>query len=330
MELLFDGRWDGEHGIGRFAREMRARLPVAHELRARIAPWSPVDPAHLALRLLSAPRAALFYSPGYNAPLASPVPFVFTIHDLNHIRFPDARTALKTLYYERVMKPACRRARAVVTVSAYSRADICAWSGLPPERVVDVGNGVGAQFVPAGERLAHPRPYVLCVGNRKPHKNEQRSLAAFAGIAARVPHDLLFTGAPTPQLLQAVQARGLSGRVGFLGTLDDRRLAAAYRGAGAVLFVSLYEGFGLPVIEAQACGAPVISSDVCSLPEVAGGAALLVDPRSSSAIAAALDAVLTDPELTQRLVLAGQANCARYSWERTGAALRGVLAACAS
>jgi glycosyltransferase involved in cell wall biosynthesis len=303
-------------------------LPVARELHAPVAPWSPLDPAHLSLRLLSAPRSALFYTPGYNAPLACAVPFVFTIHDLNHIRFPEARSALKTLYYERIMKPACLRARAVVTVSKYSKADICAWSGLPPERVVDVGNGVGATFAPEGERFAHPRPYVLCVGNRKPHKNEQRSVAAFARIAARLPHDLLFTGAPTPQLLQAAAAGGLSGRIGFLGRLDDRQLAAVYRAAAAVLFVSLYEGFGLPVIEAQACGAPVISSDVCSLPEVAGGAALLVEPRSVAAIAAALEAVLTDAALARRLVLAGRANSARYSWDRTGEAVRQLLAGC--
>jgi len=325
MTLLFDARWSGEHGIGRFAREVRARLPVARELRAPLAPWSPLDPAHLSLRLLSAPRAALFYSPGFNAPLVSKVPFVFTIHDLNHIRFPQARTMLKSLYYERIMKPACRRARAVATVSAYSKADICAWSGLPPERVVDVGNGVGAPFGPDGEKFAHPRPYVFCVGNRKPHKNEARCLAAFASIAARVPHDLLLTGAPSAQLLQAVVAGRLSGRVRFLGRIDDQQLAAVYRAAAAVLFVSLYEGFGLPVIEAQACGTPVISSDVCSLPEVGGGAALLVDPLSVEAIAAALEAVLTDTRLARRLTLAGHANCARYSWERTGEALRALL-----
>ncbi|MGH8142011.1 MAG: glycosyltransferase, partial [Steroidobacteraceae bacterium] len=119
-----------------------------------------------------------------------------------------------------------------------------------------------------------------------------------------------------------------SKRVKFLGRLDDRRLAAVYRGAAAVLFVSLYEGFGLPVIEAQACGAPVISSDVCSLPEVAGGAAVLVDPRSVGAIAAALEAVLTDAALARRLTLAGRANCARYSWDRTGAAVQQLLAGC--
>ncbi len=328
MKLLFDARWDGEHGIGRFAREVRARLAVAADLRAPMAPWSALDPAHLALRLRSAPRPDLFYSPGYNAPLASPVPFVFTIHDLNHIRFPEARTALKALYYERIMKPACRRARAVVTVSAYSKADICAWSGLPPERVIDVGNGVGAPFDTEGEKYAHLRPYVLCVGNRKPHKNERRSLAAFARIAASVPHDLLFTGEPTLPLLQAAAEAKLSGRVYFLGRLDDRRLAAVYRAAAAVLFVSLYEGFGLPVIEAQACGAPVISSDVCALPEVSGGAALLVDPRSAGAIAAALEAVLTDAALARRLTLLGRANCARYSWDRTGAAVQQLLAGC--
>ena len=306
---------------------MHAYLPAALELRSAIAPWSPLDPAHLAWRLLRLPPSTLFYSPGYNAPLAARAAFALTIHDLNHIHFPQAQSRLKTLYYERILKPACRRARVVLTVSDYSRERICAWSGLPPERVINVGNGVGGAFRPDGTVMRHPHPYVLCVGNRKPHKNERRSLEAFAAVSRSVPHDLLFSGAATPSLLRAIEETGLSGRVHFLGQLSDRDLAAAYRGAAALLFASLYEGFGLPVLEAMASGTPVITSNVCSLPEVAGGAALLVDPYSCPAIAAALEAVLTQPCLARRLTAAGRANAARYSWERTGLAVRTVLAA---
>lgn len=328
MGLLFDARWKGSHGIGRFAREVRSRLPSATDLTARVAPWSPIDPAHLSWRLLSAPRRTLFYSPGYNAPLAARVPFVFTIHDLNHIRFAEAHTPLKALYYERVMRPACARAEAVVTVSEYSRADICEWSGLSGERVINVGNGVNPIFTPEGERFGHPQPFVFCVGNRKAHKNEERSIKAFGRLADRVSHDLLLCGEPNQALRELIHSLALSERVHFLGAVDDRTLAAVYRSASVVLFASLYEGFGLPVLEAMASGTPVVTSNVCSLPEVAGGAALLVNPRVTEEIAAALEQALTDTTLAQRLVQLGMVNAVRYSWDKTGASLRTLLSAC--
>jgi glycosyltransferase involved in cell wall biosynthesis len=330
MNVLFDARWIGDHGIGRFAREVRSRIPVARDFHSRIKPWSPFDAAHLSLRLSCVREQALFYSPGYNAPLTARVPFIFTIHDLNHIDFADSRTYAKEAYYEHVMKPACSRARAVLTVSQYSRNRICAWSGVEPSRVVNVSNGVDPVFTAEGRKYAHARPYVLCMGNRKPHKNEPRTLLAFAKVARRIPHDLIFSGQPAGTLLSLAQEAGISSRVHFLGTRPDTDLAAAYRGAAAMLFVSLHEGFGLPVIEAMACGIPVITSNVCALPEVAGNAALTVDPLSVDAIAEALWTSLTDESAAAARVREGIAAVTRYSWERTGLAVRRVIESCLS
>jgi len=325
--LLFDARWIGDHGIGRFAREVRTRIPGAQDFQSRIKPWSAFDAAHLSLRLGSLRKPALFYSPGYSAPLTARVPFIFTIHDLNHIDCAESRTYAKELYYERVMKPACRLARAVLTVSQYSRDRICEWSGIEPGRVVNVSNGVDPVFTPIGEKYAHPRPYVLCMGNRKPHKNETRTLLAFAQLAPRISHDLLFSGLPSDSLLKLIQETDLSGRVHFLGRRSDAELASIYRGAEALLFVSLHEGFGLPVVEAMACGTPVITSNVCALPEVAGNAARTVDPLSVDAIAAALWASLTDNTTLAR-VREGLGAVAKYSWERTGVEVRRVIESC--
>jgi glycosyltransferase involved in cell wall biosynthesis len=326
--LLFDARWIGDHGIGRFAREVRSRIPGAQDFQSRIKPWSAFDAAHLSLRLGSLRTPALFYSPGYSAPLTARVPFIFTIHDLNHIDCAESRTYAKELYYERVMKPACRLARAVLTVSQYSRDRICAWSGIEPSRVVNVSNGVDPIFTPVGEKYAHPRPYVLCMGNRKPHKNEARTLLAFAQVAPRIPHDLIFSGVPSDSLLKLVQEADMSERVHFLGPRSDAELASVYRGAAALLFVSLHEGFGLPVVEAMACGIPVITSNVCALPEVAGNAARTVDPLSVDAIAAALWASLTDNTTSTARVREGLGYVAKYSWERTGIAVRRVIESC--
>lgn len=328
MTLYFDSRWIGEHGIGRFAREVRAALPEAVDIESGRKPSSPVDPVALALRLARLRKGDVFYSPGYNAPIVCSVPFVFTIHDLNHIEFSGARSAAKSAYYRFVMRPACRRAHAVLTVSEYSRRRIAEWSGVDIRRIHNVGNGVDRRLGPQGERFAHPRPYLLCVSNRRPHKNERRTVEAFAGIAARVPHDLLFVGDSSLELEALVTSLHLIDRVHFVGRVGDDCLASLYRAAEAVVFVSLYEGFGLPVIEAQASGCPVVTSNVTSLPEIAGDGAILVDPLDTAGIASALMAVLTDQGLRSTLVERGQANAQRYSWGRTAERVRAVIEAC--
>ena len=168
------------------------------------------------------------------------------------------------------------------------------------------------------------------MGNRKPHKNEARSLLAFARLARRIPHDLLFSGVSSAALQQQILQSGLSGRVHFLGSLSDPQLASVYRGAAVMLFVSLLEGFGLPVIEAMACGVPVVTSNVCALPEVAGSAALTVDPLSVADISDALWACLTDETAVTARVEEGVRSVTRYSWERTGNAVRRVIESCLS
>lgn len=328
MNVLFDARWIGDHGIGRFAREVRSRIPGVRDFKSKIKPSSPFDAAHLSLRLSSMRPPALFYSPGYSAPVVARVPFIFTIHDLNHIDCQESRTYAKAVYYERVMKPACRLARAVLTVSQYSRDRICAWSGVESSRVVNVSNGVDPVFTTQGQKYAHPRPYVLCMGNRKPHKNEVRTLLAFAKVAHRIPHDLIFSGVASENLLKQTLDAGISERVHFLGPRSDTELAGAYRGAAAMLFVSLYEGFGLPVAEAMACGVPVITSNVCALPEVAGDAALTVNPLSVDAIADALLISLADDAASAARIREGISAVARYSWDRTGLEVRRVIESC--
>jgi glycosyltransferase involved in cell wall biosynthesis len=325
MELLFDSRWIGEHGIGRFAREVRARLPHARDIYSSAKPSSALDALRLSVELACRPRNTLFYSPGYNSPWATRLPFIFTIHDLAHIDFDESRTKAKSYYYDRVMKPACKRARAVLTVSEFSRQRICEWSGLPDTAVTNVGNGVAAVFQPTGRGYPHGNRYVYCVGNRRANKNELRAIQGFGTLATRIPHDLLFSGPPAAHLTEEVSRLGLLDRVRFLGKLTDEDLAAVYRGADVVVFASLYEGFGLPVIEAMACGAPVVTSNICSLPEVAGGAAVLVDPHSSEEISDAILRVLSDQSLASELRQRGIVNAKRFSWESTGEAVRRLL-----
>ncbi|HEY6878198.1 MAG TPA: glycosyltransferase family 1 protein [Polyangiales bacterium] len=325
MPILFDARWYGDHGVGRFAREIRKRLDAeVTEFTGPIRPWHPLDCFYSGVRLATH-RRQLFVSPGYNSPLAN-VPFAFTIHDLAHIENDENRHPLKSAYYELIMKPACRRARKVFTVSEYSRARIAEWSGLDERQVINVSNGVDDTFCAGGDAQSSEVPYVFCPTSRRPHKNEERSMRAFARAYAGAERKLVFLGEPSGELLALASELGIAPRVEFLGRVDDEQLARVYRGARVVLFASLYEGFGLPVIEAMACGAPVITSNVCSLPEVAGGAALLVEPSQVDSITEALRALDGDEPRREQMRALGLLNARRFSWDTTGAKVREALA----
>lgn len=322
--IYYDARWIGAHGIGRFAAELHSRLHL-RQLHISGSPSSPVDPLRMVASMLRLPRRVIIFSPGYNAPLALVRPYVLTVHDLNHIAVRENRSVAKRLYYHLVLRSACLRARRVLTVSDFSRRQIIDWSGVQPDKVVNVGNGVGPAYRPDGERYEAGYPYLLCVSNRKPHKNELRLIEAFsrAQIDPRV--RLLFTGGARDELNSAIRRCGVAGRIGFLGRIEEERLPSLYRGSLALVFPSLYEGFGLPVLEAMACGTPVLTSGVASLPEVAGGAALLVDPLSIDEIAAGIKRICEDHVLRRELRAAGLQRSADFSWDRVAERVSHVL-----
>ena len=322
--MLADYRWCGPHGIGRFAAEVLRRLPA---LGAVPAPWKllhPLEPARLSWVLWRL-RPQVYFSPGFNPPLCSPVPFVFTLHDLIHMRFPAASSPTKQAYYRLVVRPAVQRASRVLTVSRHTKQDILAWTGVPDERVVVVGNGVGAAFCPEGRRHAPGYPYLLYASNRKPHKNLPRLLQGLARSGLQRDVRLVLTGAPEAGLSQQITALKLHDRVVYAGQLSDADLVAYYRGALALVCPSLYEGFGLPPLEAMACGTPVVSSNLSALPEVVGDAAVLVDPYNVEAIAWGMQRVVEDSALRQALYHKGLARAKQFTWEQTAARVSQVL-----
>lgn len=324
MPILSDGRWRGLHGIGRFASEVLGRLPAHALLENGPRPLSPLDPAWLTCHVLTR-RPGVFFSPGFNPPPICPFPCVFTIHDLIHVEDPVA-TIAKRLYYALVLRPAARRAFRVLSVSEYSRRCILEWSGLPEERVVNVGNGVGPPFQPEGARYEPGFPYALYVGNSRPHKNLPRLLSAFRDLECPELR-LLLTGRATPAVAAEIRRLRLERRTRFLGTLSDDELAAVYRGALFVVLPSLMEGFGLPALEAMACGTPVIVSNRTALPEVAGDAGLLVDPLDAGSMKRAMEKVLGDADLRAAMRAAGLRRVGLFSWHGVAARVRSVLEA---
>lgn len=327
VELLADARWIGPHGIGRFAREVLSRvgggfldkgLPLLH----------PLEPFWLSFQLYRR-QPQVYFSPGFNPPLVSPCPFVFTIHDLIHLRVPQEVSPAKQLYYKAVVRPAARRAYRVLTVSEYSRREILEWARLPEHRVTVVGNGVSTAYSPEGPRHQPGYPYLLYVGNRKPHKNLGRLFRAFAASGLARDVRLVLSGPLDAETHNLARSLGIEGGVVFAGLIPEEELPAYYRGATALVFPSLYEGFGLPPLEAMASGTPVLTSNTTSLPEVVGDAAVTVDPLDIDQMAARLRELVEDTALRAVLRERGLERARLFSWEKTAEAVRRVLEAAA-
>jgi glycosyltransferase involved in cell wall biosynthesis len=320
--IHYDPRWSGPHGIGRFSDEVISRLGPVRPLRIGVRKLSPLDPIATALAVARL-RSGAYFSPSFNGPVRCPVPFAFCIFDLIHLRFEQESSVARRAYYSLVVKPASRRAARVFTISAHSRQSILEWSGLPEDRVRSVSCGVGRHFVPEGRRHAPGYPYFLFVGRREPHKNVPRLLQAFAAARCRSDLRLVFTGAPDAVTEAEVRRLNMSGAVIFSPGIGDEELAAYYRGAAALAFPSLYEGFGLPIAEAMACGTPVITSNVTAMPETAGdGNALMVDPLSVDAIRDAMERIAADDGLRASLRERGLAQARKFSWDEVARLIR--------
>ena len=322
--IYADQRWIGKGGIGRFAQHVLAGLDY-HPVSVVWDPASPVDSWRLAKDLGKLNRNDVFFSPGYSSPIFCGSPFVLTLHDLNHIDRPENSNRTKRLYYATVLRRACKRASKILTVSDFSRLRIVDWAGVPQEKVLNVRNGVDPAFNPSVAAYGLPFPYLLCVSNRKRHKNEFRTVEAFArsGLVSTV--RLVFTGNSTPSLAAFIERNHVAQSVHFVGRVPEARLPSLYRSAEALVFASLYEGFGLPVLEAMACGTPVVSANTTALPEVAGDAALLVDPTSVDEIAEAMKRIIGNTSLRQHLQQRGLTQAARFPWKYTAGKVHKLL-----
>ncbi|AZI43776.1 glycosyltransferase family 1 protein [Deinococcus psychrotolerans] len=269
-------------------------------------------------------RSDIFFSPGYTPPVSWRGPMVFTIHDLIHIDVQEESSLFKTLYYNAVVRPSMSRAQRVLTVSEYSRQRLLEWSGVSPEQVVVVGNGVDATFSPEGAVHRPGYPYILYVRNTKPHKNVAELLRAFA-LMNMSDVRLLLSGVADDDTRHEALRLGILERIVFTGRIPEADLPAYYRGAAVVTMPSLYEGFGLPPLEGMACGVPVVVSDSTSLPEVVGDAGLLIDPRSAESVADGLTRALSDTALRQQMRERGLERAKLFKWDDVADRVRRVL-----
>ncbi len=235
----------------------------------------------------------------YRAPLRPQAPLVVTVHDLAVLRHPDAFPRWHRETGTRALWAGVRAADAIVCVSSFTRDELLSLLPVPPERVRIVPNGVDRVFTP--DRPAAEGDYVLAVGTLEPRKNLGAAVEAarIAGVELRVAGAVGWGGVAAD---------------GWVGEPSDEELAALMRGARCLVYPSLYEGFGLPVLEAMACGTPVVTSAGGATEEVAGGAAVLVDPRDPVAVAAGIDEA---DRRRDELVAAGKARAATFTWDRS-------------
>ncbi len=285
-------------------------------------------------------RARVLHEPHYVLPPLVRCKSVVTIHDCIHLRFPQYLPNRAALTYARAqMGSAARRSHRILTVSEASKRDILHYFPVHPEKITVIYNAIDERFaVPppeedvqrVAERYQLRDRFVLYVGNVKPHKNLERLIDAFHVLRQSPGLDdvkLVLIGDEISRyaaLRRAVHRYNLHKFVRFLGFLSDETLAIVYRLARVFVFPSLYEGFGLPPLEAMASGTPVVTSNVSSLPEVTGDAALLVDPTVAEAIADAMRRILTDPAVAADLSARGLRRAREFSWEHAAARIRDI------
>ncbi|MDH7486095.1 MAG: glycosyltransferase family 1 protein [Anaerolineae bacterium] len=287
-------------------------------------------------RLLRVLGMDLLHGLAYATPLASPCPTVVTVHDLTFFRFPETLKPFKRCYLRAATRSATRRAVRIIAVSRQTRDDLAQILQVPLEKVDVVHNGVSEAFHPVAaqevaafrQRRGLPPRFILFLGTLEPRKNIERLLEAFArwlkgaGREMQEAVKLVVAGAKGwyfEHIFARAAALGLADEVLFPGFLPAAELPWWYRAAECFVYPSLYEGFGLPVLEAMACGTPVITSSASSLPEVAGDAAITVNPYDVAALAEAIAQVMADAARREEMRQAGLQQAARFPWSKAAA-----------
>ena len=272
----------------------------------------------------------LFHSPDFVLPpTKGNIPTLLTVHDLSFLHYPETFPTNLIDYLNRVVPWSVNRATHILADSMATREDLLSLWMVPPEKVTVLYSGVNEQFKPVEDSKKitavrqkyglDDRPYVLAVGTVQPRKNYQMLIRAFQPVAESLPHNLAFAGGRgwlDEQMKEEVVRQGLKERVQFTGFVADEDLPALYSGASLLVFPSLYEGFGLPVLEAMACGLPCIISDASSLPEVGGNAAVQLPPENETVWTETLIELLTDEDKQVQMGEAGIVQARSFSWNK--------------
>ena len=361
LKIVYDARMIklGQHGIGRYAycllqaiselddenkyliitnnggrllKEVLSK-PNFQNLTISTIPFFPSE--HVAIpHLLRREKADLFHSPSFLAPLLQPCPTIMTIHDTIPLLFPEGHSMMYPFYYEYSIKPAAKKAAKVLTVSENSKKDIVRLLDVPSANIIVTPNAVGETYhvIFDADALEEVRRkynlgehFVLYVGNSQPHKNLIRLLMAFHQLTTQGFPDLelALSIRPNGELTRVIRDLDIRKKIKFLGNVPEQELPALYNASVLFVYPSLYEGFGIPPLEAMACGTPLVTSKTSSLIEVVGdvregkGAGLLINPYKVEEIALGMREVLTNERLRFLMREKGLRRTKQFSWERT-------------
>jgi glycosyltransferase involved in cell wall biosynthesis len=327
MIVYADLRWPDKTGIGVVKREMLRRVPknidvVDILVKGPVA--SPLSPVSISRALKKQRvRGGVFWSPGFIPPFVTAIPAVVTVHDLTHLHF---YSRAHVAYYNLVLKRLYRNCASIVCVSEYTRNEFLKWSAIVEKKVQIVRNGVSDLFSDSSPNRLFPFTYIFYPGNHRPYKNTTRLLRAY--WASALPSNgvhLVFTGYADSKFRADVSRLGLDKLVHFAGNLNDHEMVRAYTGALVVAFVSLYEGFGLPILEAMAAGVPVLTSNTAAMPEVAGDAAIIVDPYAIKEIAHWLEVLSFDLKVRSVQIELGKQRAKHFDWDGSAAKLWALI-----
>lgn len=344
--ITIDARWLDTSGMGTYLRNILpgvvaafpekefcllgdktalSTLDVANRSNVRLvvakaSMYSLAEQLELARKIPKETR--LFWATHYNIPLLYRGKMLVTVYDLFHLAMPDLVGGLHKRLYAKIMFGALRRrAAAVITISRFSKNELIRFTGESAQPIYPIHLGVADAWfhIPPSAR-SYPNKYILYVGNVKPHKNLSALVKAFGSICDKIPHDLVIVGKKegfiTGDEVVAKEAERLGGRVQFTGYVGDEKLRQYFAHAEALVFPSLYEGFGLPPLEAMAAGCPVLVSTAASLPEICGDAAVYCDPYRPEDIASKLLGLLMDGELREELRRKGYERARTFTWDR--------------
>ncbi|WP_160674312.1 glycosyltransferase family 1 protein [Clostridium sp. C8-1-8] len=268
---------------------------------------------------------AIFHSPSFVASPFIKTDMVMTIHDLNHVRLPQFYSPFHKYYYKYIVRTSAKKSKCILTVSEFSKKEILSWVDLEPSDVVVTYNGIGDKFriieeedVLSRVRLKYklPEKFVLYVGNLKPHKNVETLVKAVKYIKSDETLKLIIGGSPNEGLTKLIKDNNLFDRVQFIGFIDEKDLSVIYNLALMFVFPSLYEGFGLPPLEAMACGCPAIVANTSSLPEVLGEEGLTFKSEDEQDLANKIDYLLGDEDRYNKYVSYGIERAKYFNWDK--------------
>jgi glycosyltransferase involved in cell wall biosynthesis len=312
-------RLDEREMVATFLNSPRCRFHVVPPMKLWLKLWMP-----LAARLQGA-DAGIF--PGSILPWYVPFPSVMVVYDLCWSVYPECYPEREISIFRDIYPRSLAAAKMVFAISEWTKEDIQRVYGTPTEKIRVVPCGADSSYTPIAEAAERVRAewglepgYILAVGTLHPRKDIGTLLRAYALMESDAPPLVLVgpSGGATDDLKKIADEVGIAGRIRWLHFAPQQQMPALYSAAGVFVMPSLYEGFGLPVLEAMACGAPVVCSDATVFPEVTAGAALLVEPRNEQAFAKAMAQVLAERHLAEEMRAKGLARARNYDWERSG------------